>query len=58
MKQRHKDYLAWNCGNSNKPKACASCGKERSIHTMKVCMDSRQMHRYVCDQRCMIEFYK
>ena len=39
-------------------KPCASCGIEQPASEMKVCMDSRQMHRYVCDSKCMIEFYK
>lgn len=37
---------------------CASCGKEKPIEDMKICMDSRPMHRYVCDAKCMKDFYK
>lgn len=36
---------------------CAACGQERPLAEMKTCMDSRPMHRYVCDTKCMIQFY-
>lgn len=36
---------------------CASCGKEKPLSEMKTCMDSRPMHRHVCDTNCMIKFY-
>lgn len=35
---------------------CAACGIERPLNTMEVCMHN-QMHRYVCDMKCMIKFY-
>jgi hypothetical protein len=35
---------------------CSVCGKESD--KMKVCMDSRQLHRYVCSSKCMIKFYE
>ena len=41
-----------------KVKLCANCGTEKPVEEMQVCMDSRQMHRYVCDTKCMIGFYK
>ncbi len=37
---------------------CANCGKEKSAKELSVCMDYRQMHRYVCDSKCMAQFYK
>jgi len=36
---------------------CAACGTEKPLVDMKVCMDSLSMRRYVCDSKCMIEFY-
>lgn len=39
-------------------KSCATCGKKKPEREMEVCMDSRQMHRYVCDRTCMVNFYK
>jgi len=36
---------------------CATCGKESPALDMKTCMDHRQMHRYVCDSKCMMDFY-
>ncbi len=40
-------------------KKCANtkCRKERPISEMSVCMDSRPIERYVCDLKCMKEFY-
>ena len=35
---------------------CANCRKEIAQATAKVCMHA-QMHRYVCDTKCMNEFY-
>jgi len=35
---------------------CAACGKEKPSTEMKVCMH-HQMHRYVCDLKCMWDFY-
>ena len=37
-------------------KRCAACGKEKPVSTMKTCMHA-QMHRYVCDSKCMHDFY-
>lgn len=37
-------------------KRCAACGKENPVSEMKVCMHS-QMHNYVCDSKCMTDFY-
>lgn len=37
-------------------KRCAACGKENLVSEMKVCMH-HQMHRYVCDSKCMTDFY-
>lgn len=37
-------------------KRCAACGKENPVSEMKVCMH-HQMHRYVCDSKCMTDFY-
>lgn len=37
-------------------KRCAACGKENPVSEMKVCMH-QQMHRYVCDSKCMTDFY-
>ena len=37
-------------------KRCAACGKENPVSEMKVCMQ-HQMHRYVCDSKCMTDFY-
>ena len=37
---------------------CAACGKEKPWKEMLVCMDYRQMHRYVCNSKCMKAFYK
>lgn len=40
-------------------KKCANCGKEIDLDdksSFKTCMHN-QMHRYVCDQKCMMEFY-
>ena len=34
----------------------AACGKEKPVSTMKTCMHA-QMHRYVCDSKCMHDFY-
>ena len=36
---------------------CAACDKEKPLSEMKTCMDSRPMHRYVCNTECMIQFY-
>jgi len=38
-------------------KSCANCGKENPVKDMKVCMHAG-MHRYVCDSKCMREFYR
>jgi hypothetical protein len=40
-----------------KLKRCACCGTEKQVYQMKVCMHA-QMHRYVCDTKCMNDFYK
>lgn len=37
-------------------KRCAACRKERPVSDMKTCMHN-QMHRYVCDSKCMHDFY-
>ena len=37
-------------------KRCAACGKENPVSEMKVCMH-QQIHRYVCDSKCMTDFY-
>ncbi|WP_010486843.1 hypothetical protein [Pseudomonas sp. S9] len=37
-------------------KRCAACGKEKPVIEMKVCMHN-QMHQYVCDSKCMSDFY-
>lgn len=37
-------------------KRCAACGKKNPASEMKVCMH-HQMHRYVCDSKCMTDFY-
>lgn len=37
-------------------KRCAACGKENLVREMKTCMHS-QMHYYVCDSKCMDDFY-
>jgi hypothetical protein len=40
-------------------KKCANCGKEIDLDdksSFKICMHN-QMHRYVCDSKCMMEFY-
>lgn len=37
-------------------KRCAACGKENPVSEMKICMHN-QMHRYVCDMKCMDDFY-
>lgn len=40
-------------------KKCANCGKEIDLDdksSFKTCMHN-QMHRYVCDSKCMMEFY-
>jgi hypothetical protein len=37
-------------------KPCASCGAKKQVDLMKTCMHA-QMHRYVCDTKCMNEFY-
>ena len=37
-------------------KRCAACGKENPVSEMEVCMHL-QMHRYVCDSKCMTDFY-
>lgn len=37
-------------------KRCAACGKENPVSEMKTCMHN-QMHRYVCDMKCMDDFY-
>lgn len=35
---------------------CAYCKKESPVEEMEVCMHG-QMHRYVCDLKCMRLFY-
>ena len=35
---------------------CAACGKEKPVGEMEICMHA-QMHRYVCDSKCMHDFY-
>ena len=37
---------------------CTTCRKISEVKQMITCMDAKQMHRYVCDSKCMIEFYK
>lgn len=37
-------------------KRCAACGKEKPVGEMETCMHA-QMHRYVCDSKCMNDFY-
>lgn len=37
-------------------KRCAACRKEKPVSEMKTCMHA-QMHRYVCDSKCMRDFY-
>src|SRR5690606_19708334 len=34
----------------------AACGNEKPVSEMETCMHA-QMHRYVCDLKCMIDFY-
>lgn len=38
-------------------KRCAACGTSRKVSEMLTCMDSRPMHRYVCNTKCMKDFY-
>ncbi|MGM8935116.1 hypothetical protein ACS8E9_09565 [Pseudomonas neustonica] len=35
---------------------CAACGTEKPVSEMETCMHA-QMHRYVCDMKCMNAFY-
>lgn len=37
---------------------CSNCGAISPHKDMITCMDSKQMHRYVCDSKCMVNFYK
>lgn len=37
-------------------KRCAACGKESPVSEMEICMHN-QMHQYVCDSKCMRDFY-
>ena len=37
-------------------KRCSACGKEKPVAEMKTCMHN-QMHSYVCDMKCMDDFY-
>lgn len=37
-------------------KRCVACRKEKPVSQMKVCMHA-QMHNYVCDSKCMNDFY-
>lgn len=37
-------------------KRCAACGKQSPVSTMKTCMHA-EMHNYVCDSKCMNDFY-
>jgi len=37
-------------------KQCAACGNAQPVSEMKICMHN-QMHRYVCDSKCMNDFY-
>ena len=37
-------------------KTCAACGKKSPVGAMKTCMHN-QMHNYVCDSKCMSDFY-
>lgn len=42
-----------------KLKKCANCSKDINVDnssSFKICMHN-QMHSYVCDSKCMIEFY-
>ena len=41
---------------SDVKKRCAACRNEKPVSEMKVCMHS-QMHYYVCDAKCMHDFY-
>jgi len=38
-------------------KNCVTCGKVKAIKTMKTCMHNG-MHGYVCNSKCMVDFYK
>ena len=35
---------------------CAACGNAKPVSEMETCMHN-QMHRYVCDSKCMNDFY-
>ena len=37
-------------------KRCAACRQEKPVSEMKTCMHT-QMHYYVCDSKCMSDFY-
>lgn len=37
-------------------KKCAACRAEKPVSEMKTCMHN-QMHNYVCDSKCMSDFY-
>lgn len=37
-------------------KRCAACGNAKPVSEMETCMHN-QMHRYVCDSKCMNDFY-
>jgi hypothetical protein len=37
-------------------KRCAACRKEKPVSEMKTCMRA-EMHHYVCDSKCMHDFY-
>ncbi|WP_165677428.1 hypothetical protein [Metapseudomonas otitidis] len=41
---------------SDVKKRCAACRKEKPVSEMKVCMHA-EMHYYVCDSKCMHDFY-
>ena len=41
---------------SEELKKCAACRTEKPVSKMKVCMHA-EMHRYVCDSKCMADFY-
>lgn len=41
---------------TERPQKCAYCRKEKPLSEMKVCMDAG-LHRYVCDSKCMTNFY-
>jgi len=43
---------------SDKPevKRCSACGTKKPVSEMKTCMHA-QMHRYVCNTKCMNDFY-